>query len=137
MELRSLGIVIHGVLIVSVCQVGVVRSFFEIFGLIVFCRFMVVVGCLLVMTASMVIMLPGLGHSVLLNWFGGYVNQVFTEMLLHFSTGFTVICAPKARGNSARSPFGAEGWSPANGDSTASRLKIIAFLSVLKRPSAR
>jgi hypothetical protein len=50
----------NGVLIVCVSQVCVVRSFFVLFGLVVFRRLVKVIGRPLMMTTSVMIMFPSL-----------------------------------------------------------------------------
>jgi hypothetical protein len=60
MQFRSLSVVMNCMLIVSVSQVCVVRSLFVLLGLVVFGCFFVMVGCPLMMTISVMVMLPSL-----------------------------------------------------------------------------
>jgi hypothetical protein len=60
MQLRRLGVVMNGVLTVSVGKVGVVRGLFVLRGLIVFRCLFVMVGRRLMMTRSVMVMFPSL-----------------------------------------------------------------------------
>jgi len=66
MEFRRFGVVMNCVLIVSVGEVGVVRGFFVLLGLVVFRCLFVMLGCALMMTSSVMVMFPSLRHRVLL-----------------------------------------------------------------------
>jgi len=60
MQLRRFGVVMNGVLTVSVGKVGVVRGLFVLGGLIVFRCLFVMVGRSLMMTRSVMVMFPSL-----------------------------------------------------------------------------
>ena len=60
MQFRGLGVVMHCLLIVSVGKVCVVRSLFVFLGLIIFRRLVVMVYRPLMVTGSVMVMLPSL-----------------------------------------------------------------------------
>src|ERR1700722_2634781 len=53
-------------LTVSVSQVGMVRSFFALLGLVKFCRLVEMVGRLFMITSSVMVVLPRLCHVLFL-----------------------------------------------------------------------
>jgi hypothetical protein len=85
MQFRRFGVVMNCELTVSVGEVGMVRGLFVLLGLVVFRCLIVMVGCALMMTSSVMVMFPSLRHTVLLRfpasfWDGSNLAE---QMLAH------------------------------------------------------